>query len=191
MVRYGIQKIIIKVLQELSKEYLYMKDYKKLSLQEIDMIEKIYDYNFPDEFIHFLSEDFHIYKGQYDWKDFSNDNIQEIKKIIHYPVEYLRDNILEIEWNERWGAEPLNAGEKNKKIKEQLALAPQLFPVFAHRYIPIINHRNPPVLSIHGSDVIYYGKNYKQYIRKEKKDFLRISFNIKQCLYIPFWTDIM
>lgn len=96
-----------------------MKTYKKLSLQEIRVIEKIYDYHFPEQFI-------------------------------------------------------------------------QLFPVFAHRYIPVINHRKPPVLSIHGSDVIYYGKNYKQYIRKEKENnFLDIRFNIKQYLYVPFWTDIM
>lgn len=74
-----------------------LKPYKKLNLQEIRMIEKIYDYNFPDEFIQFLSEDFFLYKGQYDWKDFSNDNIQEIKNMIHYPVEYLKENILEVE----------------------------------------------------------------------------------------------
>lgn len=112
--------------------------------------------------------------------------------MIHYPVEYLKENILEVEWNERWGIEPCNAGEKDKKIKEQLSLAPQLFPIFGHRYIPVINYRNPPVLSIHGSDVIYYEKNYKQYIRKEKgNNFLDIRFNIKQCLYVPFWTDVM
>lgn len=171
----------------------HRKKYVKLSLEEIHMIEEIYNYDFPNKFIDFLNSDFYMYDQGYDWKDFSNDNIQEIKRMISYPVEFLKENVAEIEWNEQWGVEPLTLRDRDRKIKGLLLSAPQLFPVYQHRYIPVINQKTPPVLSIHDSDVIYYGRNYKQYIKYEKRKnvFLNIDLNIKRYPYIPFWSDIM
>lgn len=169
-----------------------MKRYKKLSLDDIQKIEKVYNYNFSEKYKNFLYKRFFIFEEGYDWKDFSEDNIKKIKTLITDPIEYIKEDIREVEWNDRWGLEPEDYEEKKERINILLESAPKLFPVFSHRYIPVIDHENPPVLSIHGLDIIYYGKNYKSYIRNENSNaFLSEHFSLEKYPYVPFWTDLM
>ena len=49
---------------------------------------------------------------------------------------------------------------------------------------------NPPVVSIHGVDIIYYGKDIKEYFDCEFGEYRKIG-SLNEYNYIPFWSDIM
>lgn len=72
---------------------------------------------------------------------------------------------------------------------EKYKTAPQLIPIYSHRYISYIpDGENIPIFSIAQSDIIYYGRNLIFYFEDE--------FDIKEhgdneCQYIKFWSNLL
>lgn len=89
------------------------------------------------------------------------------------------------------GEEPEDAEIFKMEVRKRLEVAPQLIPVFTHRYIPMVFGDNPPIISVHGADVIYMGKDLNDYFMVEygMKKQTDISFN--SITPIPFWSDLM
>ena len=70
---------------------------------EIDKIEQIYEFKFPKSLRDFLSYTLPISVEFYNWRDFSDENIKEIKQAMNYVFEYLKnDPIDEIFPNENY-----------------------------------------------------------------------------------------
>lgn len=162
-----------------------------LTINEIVQIEKVYDIVFPDSLREFLMTALPISKGFYNWRNMEYKNVDYIKRIISRPIKYIQDMPEEIYWCDDWGQEPENEVDLKEEVLKRLKKAPKLVPIFSHRYMPIITMGNPPILSIHGVDIIYYGKDLEDYFKVEfgKKEQNSIEFdNIEP---IQFWADIM
>jgi hypothetical protein len=71
-----------------------------------------------------------------------------------------------------------------------LKKAPQLIPVYLHRYIPIINKEPTPVFSIHDTDIAYYGENLESYLEIEFGNKKQSEINFEIIKGIPFWSDL-
>ncbi len=162
-----------------------------LTQEEFSKIEELYHFRFPLPLQLFLKEVLPIEKGFYNWRDFSPGNISRITNAIESPKRFLHQIINEIDWCDDWGKEPKNLENKAKLIKNKIITAPDLIPIFAHRYMPVCALQNPPVISVHGADVIYYGENLENYLEIEFGDKKQASINFESIEYIPFWTDLM
>ena len=57
--------------------------------------------------------------------------------------------------------------------------------------MPMVMDKTPPVLSLHGLDIIYYGKNLEDYLRVEFGDKSQNEIEFDSIPHIPFWSDIM
>jgi hypothetical protein len=109
-------------------------------------------------------------------------------------------------WPESWGAKPNTAGEREQRVRELVAAAPTLIPVFEHRFLlaePC--EAGNPVLSIMQSDIIVYGADLHDYLVIEFADeLLALSPNdetvkaakghisdILRYETIPFWGELL
>lgn len=162
-----------------------------LSFDEIEQIEKIYDIVFPESLRKFIMTVLPISKGFYNWRNMDGRNIEYIKQRIYEPAKYICDTPEEIYWCDDWGKKPRDEEYLKEVVRKKLSKAPRLLPIYIHRYMPMILENNPPIISVHGVDVIYYGKDIEDYFKVEfgNKNQSEIDFNnIKP---IQFWTDIM
>ena len=162
---------------------------KGLSEAEIEKVYKTYNITFPVCYENFLKEILPVSDAVYNWRDFSGTNVKYIKESMRQPFDDIEEMSSEVYWCDEWGEEPDEA-QRIVIIRERLKKAPKLIPIYHHRYMPIIDSDNPPVLSIHGVDVIYYGKNLEDYIQNEFGSGRRTLF-LNQYKYVPFWSDIM
>ena len=104
-------------------------------------------------------------------------------------------------WLDDWGPRPESEAERAALVRERVAAAPALIPLFGHRLLlgepcAIGN----PVLSVHQSDMIVYGGDLREYllhelagvIGPEADTALRAStprpFDLAA---IPFWGDFL
>lgn len=164
---------------------------KGLMPNELEEIEKIYEIKFPKCLKEFLMIALPISKGFYNWRNVQDDNIQFIKQVMNRPVIDINDMAEEVYWCDEWGEEPEDEKGIAKEVKERLKEAPKLLPIYAHRYMPMILDDNPPIISIHGIDVIYYGKNLEDYFNIEFGEKEQNAIELQDIVSIPFWSDIM
>ena len=152
-----------------------------LTDEEIIYIEKIYSIKFPKQLKEFIKIKLPVSNGFYNWRDFTEANIEKIKNVINAPMKGL---LFDIEYNdfwvEKWGNVLDNNIETKKyKFLEKYYKAPKLIPVYSHRYIPVMQ-----------SDIIIYGKNLEDYFEKEfilSKEFKVDNSNCD----VEFWSDII
>lgn len=78
-----------------------------------------------------------------------------------------------------------------KEVRKQLGKEPKLLQIYSHRYMPMILAENPPILSLHGVDMICYGKNLQDYFDIEFGSKGQHSIDYQEIIPIPFWSDIM
>ena len=162
-----------------------------LSSSELKLIEEVYSIRFPKSLREFLREALPVTNGFYNWRDFSEENINTIKSAIAAPIEALIELAEEVEWCESWGKEPESVAQRTVEVKERLQKAPTLIPVYAHRYVPMVEAENPPVLSVHGTDVVYYGENLADYFDVEFGGKKQQDIAFECILSVPFWSEIM
>lgn len=156
-----------------------------LSLKEIETIENIYEIKFPLSMKELLFRGVPISEGFYHWHDLSESNIRNIKDAISNPFCYILDNIADIDWLEEKSF--LDMDSKIIFAQNELKKAPKLIPLYAHRYIPIIELDDPPILSVHGFDIVCYGRNMFDWIRHE---FEHAQYYCELEIHVPFWLEI-
>lgn len=165
---------------------------KGLSLNELKKIETVYQIKFPNSLRIFLMEALPISKGFYNWRNLHEDNVRFIKEMIKEPILDTYNMAEEVFWCDEWGKEPSNKELFAKEVRKRLKKAPILLPIYIHRYIPMLEtEKDPPIVSIHGVDIIYLGKNLKDYFNIEFGDKKQTEIEFENILPIPFWSDIM
>jgi len=108
-------------------------------------------------------------------------------------------------WRPSWGPRPTTAESRAQQVRELVAAAPPLIPIFGHRYLlaePC--QAGNPVLSIVQSDIIVYGADLRSYLLTECEDFLPIDqaqarreadtliqARFAEYTAIPFWGDLL
>ena len=167
-----------------------------LSDEEFEKIEKFYNIKFP-KVLKILYKSF--LPNLYNWRDFSEDNVQKMKKYLNMPIEGI---LFDIQYNGFWldcFGEKTGDIEQNKaKAEEYLKNAkeeevPRLIPIYSHRYVPSFpDSIDVPVFSVMQTDIIYYGKNIENYFEHEFGN----NYNPEQesadlgVIEIPFWSKL-
>ena len=130
----------------------------------------VYPWNPPPEFSLFP-----------DWRDTSPENVTHIRELLETPVKYLVHEMKRDSWQcDIWkGLTPDEVGEA----------APKLIPVYGHRYMPM-NGFDPPVFSVVGRDVVYFGSDLFEYLRREFLESPADKSPISFMPYVPVWGDI-
>lgn len=162
-----------------------------LTFEEFTNIEEKYNIVFPNDLRNLLRQVLPISKGFYNWRDFSDKNVDFIFQVLNRPFIDFYDNASEIYWNDEWGIEPNNKDEIERIVRTKLLNAPKLIPVYAHRYIPMINYNTNPVFSIHGIDAIIYGKSLDDYLKREFEEKSPNTIDMSKICTIPFWSEII
>ncbi len=166
--------------------------YTDVSEELITKIETIYDIKFPmciREF-YLLGIPFSDDKSEFpQWFDMSDENVKRIKKWISRPNESLRESVKNGFWISKWGKRPEILQEALKQYDSISENAPALIPIFNHRYFPLIkNLGNPPVISAMACDIVFYGADFYDYLKRE---FLNENQSLTVKNEVPFWGDII
>ena len=169
--------------------------YDGLSEEEFEKIENFYNIKFP-KVLRILYKSF--LPNFYNWRDFSENNVKNIKQSLYWPIEGI---LFDIENNNFWMdcfGEKTGDIEQNKaKAEEYLKNAkeevPRLIPIYSHRYVPSFpDSIDVPVFSVMQTDIIYYGKNIENYFEHEFGN----NYNPEQesadlgIIEIPFWSKL-
>jgi len=171
--------------------------YEGLTEEEFYKIESFYSIKFP-KVLRILYKSF--LPNFYNWRDFSDENVEKIKLYLNMPIEGIK---FDIKYNNFW----LECfGEKTGDIENDISKAeeymknakeeevPKLVPIYSHRYVPCFPEIiDVPVFSVHQTDIIYYGYNLEDYFEKEfNKNFSNQNENpdigTKE---VPFWSKLV
>ncbi len=159
--------------------------------EQIDQVQEKYSITFTPEHREFLRilhtidrkakvyEDDAIEEGSFveqpffrNWLE-DEEDIRWALKAVH---DYISEDITRSAfWLNSWGAKPDTAEERIRIFNELYAKAPKLVPVHAHRYqVADLSLEKRPVLSILGTDVVYYGSDFRYYLLNEMAAHLDI-----------------
>ena len=152
---------------------------------ELDAAQEKFGLVFPTDLIAFYLERRPV-KG-HDWRDDA-----AIRKMLAWPFEVLRFDIENNDlWWLEWGPKPFAAEGREQVLRQVLAQAPQLIPLYGHRFLPETPAESGnPVFSVYGSDTIIYGANLEDYFQRE----FASSGNEPSpgdVKHIPFWSDLV
>lgn len=179
------------------EESLYLLKERKiefesgLTVDEITQIENTYHIKFPESLQRFLMMALPVSSGFYNWRNLEKENVEYIKRIIDQPIKYINDMPAEVYWCDDWGEEPEDENYLKEEVRKRLSKAPKLLPIFSHRYIPMLTENNLPIISVHGVDIIYYGKDIEDYFEIEFGNKNQSEIDFDKIIPIPFWSDIM
>jgi len=142
-----------------------MTGYSDVELEEIQHRWKL---AFPPDLVALLRRQRSIGKGSgaFDWLTTSDAQIQAR---LDWPFEsFLFDVEHDQLWWPEWGPKPDSAPQRREQLAKAFAEAPKLIPLFGHRYLPADPcEAGNPVFSVYQSDVIYYGANLQDWLRRE------------------------
>ena len=165
---------------------------KGLDEQEFSKIENFYDIRFPPDLKDFLRTALPISKEFYNWRDFSENNVNSIKDRLNWPLEGI---IFDIEhnnfWYDEWGPKPGNQLESIELCRKEMDKVPKLIPIYGHRYISSEpEERGNLVFSVYQTDIIYYGEDLLSYLKIEFNMKRREEIDYTKVKYIRFWSEI-
>jgi hypothetical protein len=133
---------------------------------EIRRAQSRYKLKFPPDLREFLQTAFPVSDGFAAWRA---DDDTKLRASLAWPADGMafdaqRNQHWRKYWSERAGVGEVPEGT----ARRQVALAPRLVPIYAHRFIP----SEPllpgnPVFSVYQTDIIYYGYDLADYLRQE------------------------
>lgn len=160
-----------------------------LTAVELSTIEARFNFRFSPDHRALLA---HCQPAGERWVNWRTDPPATIERALRWPVEGLLLHVdAEDFWFGDWGLRPCEPDLAHEVAASQLARAPKLIPLFAHRYLPAApTPAGAPVLSVYQSDVIYYGADLTSYLRNE---FLGEPGpqSLDEIKYrVPFWSEL-
>jgi hypothetical protein len=161
-----------------------------LTEEELNKIHDLYGICFPTALKNFLTTYLPVSKGFYNWRDYSSKNIELIRSVLNGPSDYIAKNADQIYWCDDWGDEPDDPQRSAGEVRRRLLQAPQLIPVYGHRYVPM-GYDNPPVFSVHGCDIVVYGETLEDYFQVEFGGRCQNAVDYARIDIIPFWSDLL
>jgi hypothetical protein len=128
-----------------------------------------------------------------DWRNRPREAIAEWRA---YLVDGVHFNVLHNNfWPSTWPSRPDASSESHEIVEQRLAEAPALIPIYSHRGIPNEPlEAGNPVFSVSQTDIIVYGEDLTDYLRREfHRDELddRDSSNALPERTIRFWTAML
>lgn len=151
---------------------------------EIDAAQERYGVTFPPDLIDLFLER-QPARG-YNW----GGEDPRIRAMLQWPFECLSFDVENGFWLPEWGDRPAGSEDRIAILREVLAKAPKLIPLYSHRFLPEAPpERGNPVFSMHGFDTIYYGSDLENYFAREFGDNRAIGLG--QIRRISFWSDLV
>jgi len=162
-----------------------------LTVEEVTAAEQRWRLRFPPDLAEFLRYGLPVSGGWFDWRDLRN---PAIERALEWPLEGM---CFDIEhntfWPDEWGLRPASLSTAFEIARAEVAKAPRLVPVCAHRYIPAEPpETGNPVFSVYQTDIICYGADLWEYLSNEYSYYFRgpgagftVPENPKQ---IRFWS---
>ncbi|MET1113060.1 MAG: SMI1/KNR4 family protein [Allosphingosinicella sp.] len=154
---------------------------------ELERAEQRFGLRFPPDLAALLLE--RRPAGGYDWR--SDDD--PIRQALQWPLEGLLFDVeQDVLWWPEWGDRPATPGERAEVVTAIVEAAPRLIPIFHHRYIPESPHEaGNPIFSVMQSDIIYYGADLADYLRREFSPHPPRTPVGRPGRHIPFWSDLV
>lgn len=153
---------------------------------ELDDAQARFGLRFPPDLIDLLERG--RLPGGWDWTT----DEAGIKGMLAWPLDGL---LFDVEhnalWLARWGDRPGPQEERAEVVRQAVAGAPRLIPLYGHRFMPEEPcEAGNPVFSVMQSDIIHYGSDLANYIANE--------FSVPhhyvlgdQIRRIRFWSDLV
>jgi hypothetical protein len=127
--------------------------------------------------------------GFYDWVD----DEPYLRAATDWLVDGLVvDPVADHYWQSSWGSQPKDTEELRARMTALVEAAPPLIPIYAHRYV--VGDGSGLVLSVHGQDVIVYGRDLRDYLLRELGGLLGIDHTpepVPEVPDIPFWRHFI
>ena len=124
------------------------------------------------------------------WPDWRHGDPDALRARLAAPVEGVLLDVREHGfWFPGWGARPPRAGLAEQVARDRLAGVPPLVPLRGHRYLP--GGEQPahcPVLSVVQTDVIAYGRDLADWVRRELGREPGPGGSPR--FRVPFWSDL-
>jgi hypothetical protein len=160
------------------------------SLSELEEVQSKWGLRFPPDLIELLREHRPLIggRGSFDWLLSEPSVIQDR---LDWPFELFWFDVEKNEsWWPEWGEKPAGVTGQRDRLKEIFNSAPKLIPLFGHRYIPAEPFEiGNPVLSVYQMDVICYGTDLDDWLRREQHGWASRPWgNIKE---ITFWSEVL
>jgi hypothetical protein len=129
--------------------------HRGLSETEVDEIQRRYGFQFPPDLKSFLEEALPVSRGFPDWRDGSE---ADLKDSLAWPLEGI---LFDVEhngfWMPAWGERPTEIEQAIEVARTNVSTAPQLIPIYSHRYIPSEPLAGDnPVFSVYQADILRY-----------------------------------
>lgn len=178
-----------------------------LSDAEFARIEEEYGFQFADDHRAFLAaglpvntipeprEPGVLYTYSEPWPDWRNGDPAVLRERLDWPR---RGVLFDVEkngfWHDSWGRRPDDVGSAMETARRKLALVPTMVPVYGHRYLPAgAGTFGHPVLSMWQTDIIYYGLDLAEYIRREFDAAATedASHDRRPQATVEFWRDFL
>ena len=154
-----------------------------LTDKELEEAQARYGVRFPPDMLDLYRERWPT--EAYDWSK----EDPRIREKLTYPVEMLLWDVEHGSWWLEWGEKPTDKSSREEVVRDAVAAAPTLIPLYSHRFIPETPHEpGNPVFSMHGFDTIYYGGDLEEYFANEFEGEHR--FKEWPIRHIPFWSDL-
>lgn len=160
-----------------------------LSEEELTSTEARFDIAFSPDHRAFLRHCLPLGDRWYDWRA---DDPTPIQRALRAPVDGVLLHVASEDfWDSRWGQRPCEAELAIDVAGSHLANAPQLVPLYGHRFLPAAPApADAPVLSVMASDVIYYGADLWSYFAKEFGTD-KTPTRVTDVTYrVPFWAEL-
>ncbi|MFE6664884.1 hypothetical protein ACFVFH_15165 [Streptomyces sp. NPDC057697] len=137
-----------------------------LSEQELTGVEARFGFAFAADHRAFLAVGLPAGGG---WPDWRYGDAALLRSWLGRPVEDVLFAVAEADfWHPGWGTRPARQADAATVARAHLASAPQLVPVYSHRYLPAGRETFAhPVLSILGADIVPYGYDLIDYVQQE------------------------
>ncbi|MFI5527644.1 hypothetical protein ACIA8O_03705 [Kitasatospora sp. NPDC051853] len=160
-----------------------------LSERELDAVEERFGFRFAADHRMFLRAGLPLGRSWPDWRD--EEAADKLRGRLGWPVEgTLFDVGHNSFWHPLWGERPEESEEAVRIAEAFLADAPQLVPVFSHRYLPgTPGEFGHPVLSVYQTDIIFYGADLADYLLREFTRQAPHSFHARAT--VPFWSYVV
>jgi hypothetical protein len=137
-----------------------------LSDQEVVRIEHTYKFRFPPDLRALLQYVLPVADAFPNWRDASEESL---RSRLAWPADGICFDIEHAGfWMAEWGLRPADLATACQIARREIAKAPKLIPIYAHRYIPDEPHlAGNPIFSVYQTDIIYYGRDLAHYFANE------------------------